>query len=355
MDLRTELNNAFREHFNRQIAQPKVGYLNFELLKNQLFTSLKKRSEEILKKAGVSLDMPDSEVDLDPDRLKLLVDFTYLVDKQKTTFEKFIPDEKMDLTYIKCLDPNKIKEFFELIGQSPRIFINSQKRLSELSDDEIDDLFSVLDTDDIEDFEDVKNNDVSIFKIGLYFALKRVKSGQPVMVSTLSLNKNNCILKHLINVQYKNVMKKRCNRKVGPIKFDLLNRVVDEVKEKKLKEVAGIDDPKERWENLIELQRTYSYVRGLLDELNPNNKTHPTEVLFPNALYYLFEWIGKNISEFMSPTKNLSQLTDEELDDLLKMVGIRPKLLAGEICGRSKQSNHYLFIVGYYFTYKSQT
>jgi len=108
-------------------------------------------------------------------------------------------------------------------------FVTPTKRLSQFSNDEIDDLFYLLGTDDLDLIAEKLNSSnpevTSLFRIGVYFTLKKVLDGYPLVITTLAMTKDNCFLKHIINTQFKNVMKSRCNVKVGRIKFDLLKKL----------------------------------------------------------------------------------------------------------------------------------
>ncbi len=357
MNLNNLRAEAFREHFRSLPNEPKVGSINFELLKNEFFTQFKNKSFETMQRVGITLDIKDEDVDLDPVRLKQLVDFTHLVDLTKGIFESFIPDKHMCVGDIKCFEDDNIIFFFSQLRRNPITFVTPTKRLSQFSNDEIDDLFHLLGTDDLDLIAEKLNSSnpevTSLFRIGVYFTLKKVLDGYPLVITTLAMTKDNCFLKHIINTQFKNVMKSRCNVKVGRIKFDLLEKVVDDEKEKRLQviEKLNLTKPKEKFDKLNQLKREYDTIKGLVVEFNPaNSKEHPTNVLFPESIKNIFTWINKTAKDFIIPTKKLSELTDDELNDILEMVGIRPKLLANEICKPANQSDFYMFIVGYYFS-----
>jgi len=93
--------------------------------------------------------------------------------------------------------------------------------------------------------------------------------------------------------------------KVGRIKFDLLEKVVDDEKEKRLQviEKLNLTKPKEKFDKLNQLKREYDTIKGLVVEFNPaNSKEHPTNVLFPESIKNIFTWINKTAKDFIIPT-----------------------------------------------------
>ncbi len=65
MNLNNLRAEAFREHFRSLPNEPKVGSINFELLKNEFFTQLKTRVLKPCKDPGITLRHKKTK-DVDP-------------------------------------------------------------------------------------------------------------------------------------------------------------------------------------------------------------------------------------------------------------------------------------------------